>query len=230
MRVHHRRPGGSCVRWPLAAVLLLSAASSALAVDFVPLLPDPAAFKARREKFMTLIGPKAITVLRTAPTRSMSNDVHYPYRQDSDFYYMTGITEDDVIAVLRPDAPDGKKYILFLRPRDPRQEAYAGPRVGPDEAVAAYGADAAFPLKDFDSKMAEFDRTTRRASGYLVGMDKLYLSDGRDESWAAEFDKNYRQLRSRDEGPASIVDARGVIHEMRLVKDAEDLRFLRRAA
>jgi len=160
----------------------------------------------------------------------MTNDVSYPYRQDNDFYYLTGIAEDDVTAVLRPNAPDGKRYILFLRPRDLRREPWVGVRVGPDEAVAAYGSDEAFPQKDFESKLAEFDRNTYKTSGYLVGMDKLYLSDGRDETWAAQFDKNYQQMRSRDEGPSTIVDARGLIHEMRLVKDAEELRFLRRAA
>ena len=213
----------------LAAALLLGAAA-ARAVDYPPLTPDPAAFKARRDKFMAALPPKSVAILRSAPMRTMSNDVEYPYRQDSDFYYLTGITEDDVTAVLRPDAPDGKKYVLFLRPRDLRREAWAGVRVGPDEAVAAYGADAGFALKDFDAKMADFDRTTYKTSGYLIGMDKLYLSDGHDEKWAAEFEKTFQELRGHDEGPAAIVDARGIIHEMRLIKDAEDLRFLRRAA
>ncbi len=213
----------------LAAMLFLCA-GTALALDHAPLSPDPAAFAARRQKLMAMLPPKSIAILRSAPERLMSNDVQYPYRQDSDFYYLTGITEDDVTAVLRPDAADGKKYVLFLRPRDLRREAWAGARVGPDEAVAAYGADAGFPLKDFESRMAEFDRNTYKSSGYLIGPEKLYLSDGRDTAWAAAFDKEYQQLRSHDEGPAAIVDARGLIHEMRLVKDAEDLRFLRRAA
>ncbi|HYX22000.1 MAG TPA: aminopeptidase P N-terminal domain-containing protein, partial [Thermoanaerobaculia bacterium] len=180
--------------------------------------------------FMAMLPPKSIAILRSAPTRVMTNDVNYPYRQDNDFYYLTGITEDDVTAVLRPDAPDGKKYVLFLRPRDLRREAWAGVRVGPDEAAAAYGADAAFALKDFETKMAEFDRNTYKMSGYLIGPEKLYLSDGHDTAWTTEFDKNYQQMRSHDEGPAAVVDARGLIHEMRLIKDAEDLRFLRRAA
>ncbi len=216
-------------KWLLAAALLLCAAPL-VALDYPPLTPDPAAFKARREKFMALLPPKSIAILRSAPMRKMTNDVEYIYRQDSDFYYLTNIAEDDVTAVLRPDAPDGKRYVLFLRPRDLRREVWAGVRVGPDEAVAAYGADAAFPLKDFEQKLAEFDRNTYKTSGYLVGMEKLYLSDGHDEEWAAKFQKDYRDMRSGDQGPAAIVDARGMIHEMRLVKDAEDLRFLRRAA
>jgi Xaa-Pro aminopeptidase len=206
------------------------AASAALALDYPPLSPDPAAFAARRQKLLSVLPPKSVVILRSAPMRVMTNDVDYPYRQDNDFYYLTGIGEDDVTAVLRPDAADGKKYVLFLHPRDPRREAFTGPKVGPDEAVQAYGADAAFPMKDFETKMADFDRTTYKTSGYLIGPEKLYLSDGHDTAWMAEFDKHYQQMRAHDEGPAAIVDVRGLIHEMRLIKDAEDLRFLRRAA
>ncbi len=216
-------------KWPLLVALLLSAVP-ALAADYPPLSPDPAAFKARRERFMAQLPPKSVAILRSAPMRTMTNDVEYVYRQDSDFYYLTGIDEDDVTAVLRPDAPDGKRYILFLRPRDLRREAWAGVRVGPDEAPAAYGADAAFALKDFDDKLSEFDRATYKRSGYLLGAEKLYVSDGHDDAWAATFQKFYQGLRDRDAGPATIVDARGIIHEMRVIKDEEELKFLRRAA
>jgi Xaa-Pro aminopeptidase len=216
-------------KWLFAAALLLSA-SPLFALDYPPLTPDPAAFKARREKFMAQLPPKSVAILRSAPMRTMTNDVEYVYRQDSDFYYLTGIAADDATVVLRPDAPDGKRYVAFVRPRDPRREAWAGVRVGPDEAPAAYGADAAFALKDLDEKLSDFDKTTYKLSGYLVGVERLYLSDGHDEGWATKFQSFYKGLRERDAGPSAIVDARGMIHEMRLVKDAEELKFLRRAA
>jgi Xaa-Pro aminopeptidase len=214
----------------LLALLALGAPSPGRAVDFPPLVPDPAAFRARREKFLAQMPPKSIAVLRTAPQRTMSRDVEYIYRPDSDFYYLTGIVQNDVTAVFRPLAADGKRYILFLAPRDLRREAWAGVRVGPDEAAAAYGADAAFPLSDFRTKLAEFDRNRYRSSGYLLGMERLYLSDGGDEEWGAKFRADFDPLRADGEGPSMLVDARSVIHEMRLIKDAEDLRFLRRAA
>jgi len=213
----------------LAAALVLCAAP-ALALDPSPPASDPSVFQARREKFMAGLPPKSIAVLRSAPMRSMTNDVEYLYRQDSDFYYLTGILEDDVTAVLRPDAPDGKRYVLFVRPRDARGEAWHGARVGPDEATAAYGAQAAFPARDLNAKLWELDSTGRKVTGYMAGMETLYLSDGSDEAWADRFRKDYAQKRQDDEGPATIVDARAAIHEMRLVKDAEELRLLRRAA
>jgi Xaa-Pro aminopeptidase len=213
-----------------ALLVFLLGSAAALAVDLPPLTPDPAAFKARRERFMAQLPPKSVAILRSAPLRTMSRDIEYLYRPNSSFYYLTGIDEDDVTAVFRPDAPDGSKYLLFLRPRDVRREAWVGVRVGPAEAVAAYGADAAFPLKDFNDKLSGFDPNTYKATGYLAGVERLYLSDGGDEAWAARFRDDFDPLKSRRQGPSTLVDAGAVIDEMRLIKDEEDLRFLRRAA
>jgi Xaa-Pro aminopeptidase len=193
------------------------------------LTPDPAAFKARRARFMAQLPPKSIAILRSAPMRTMTHDVEYLYRQDNDFYYLTGILQDDVTVVLRPDAPDGKKYIVFLKPRDPRREDFVGARVGPDEAVAAYGADAAFPQAELENKLALADTNTYSRSGYLNGMEHLYVTDGHDEAWASQFQKFYETIRARDQGP-TMTDARSILHDMRLIKDEEELRFMRRAA
>ncbi|HEY4230046.1 MAG TPA: aminopeptidase P N-terminal domain-containing protein, partial [Thermoanaerobaculia bacterium] len=89
----------------MTAVLVLSAAPS-LALDYPVLTPDPAAYAARREKFLAQLPPNSIAVLRSGPERTLSNDTEYTYRQDSDFYYLTGIDENDVTAVFRPNAPD----------------------------------------------------------------------------------------------------------------------------
>jgi Xaa-Pro aminopeptidase len=214
----------------MAAALVLSASPS-LALDYPVLSPDPAAFAARREKFMAQLPPNSIAVLRSGPQRTMSNDTGYVYRQDSDFYYLTGIDEKDVTAVFRPNAADHQRYVLFMPPRDVRREAWVGVRVGPDEAVKAYGADAAFPSADFNGKMRVERGFGEPVGGYLTGIDKLYLSDGGDTEWLAKFRADYDPLSSeRRAGPGTVVDARAIIHEMRVIKDAEDLRFIRRAA
>ena len=218
------------LRTRLLALALFLAAGSLTALDYPPLTPNPAAYKARREKFMAQLPPKSIAILRSAPMRTMSQDVEYLYRQNSDFYYLTGIDQENVTIVLRPDAADGKKYIAFVPPRDPRRESWEGIRVGPNEAVAAWGVDAVYDLKDFDSKMAEFDRNTYRSSGYLADAEALYLLDGDDAEWLAKFRESFDPLGSRRSGPATLVDARAILHQMRLIKDEEDIRYLRRAA
>lgn len=213
----------------VAALFML--AGVALGLDYQPLTPDPAAFKARREKFMAMLPPDSIAILRSAPMRNMTNDVEYTYRPNSDFYYLTGIEEDDVTAVFLPNAADGKKYVLFLRPRDLRREAWAGVRVGPDEAPAAYGADAAYPLEQFDDKLFTFDRNTYKPGGYLAGVKTLVVLSGDDDEWWSKERERLDPLHmERGFGPGMLTDARKMIHEMRLIKDAEDLRMMRRAA
>jgi Xaa-Pro aminopeptidase len=217
-------------KWALIATLLLGAAPL-LALDYPVLTPDPAAFAARREKFMAKLPPNAIAVLRSGPRRTLSNDTGYIYRQDSDFYYLTGIDENDVTAVFRPNAPDKLRYVLFMPARDRAREAWVGARVGPDEAVKVYGADAAFLATDFNGKMRIEREYGQPVGGYLNGVEALYLSDGSDTEWLAKFREDFDPLKpGRRGGPATVIDARSLIHEMRVIKDAEDLRFIRRAA
>jgi Xaa-Pro aminopeptidase len=210
-----------------AAALL---AAAALALDFPLLTPNKDAFKARRERFLTRLAPGSVAILHSAPTRLMSNDTDYVYRQDSSFYYLTGIEEPDTTAVFRPGAPDGKGYVLFVRPHDPRREAYEGPRPGPDGALAAYGADAAFASAELSNRLSSVDPATRTLTGYLGGAERVYLLDGGDAEWAERFRTAWERLRARDMGPATMIDAREIVNEMRVVKDAEEIRFLRRAA
>jgi Xaa-Pro aminopeptidase len=124
-------------------------------------------FRNHREKFLAKLSPDSIAVLRSAPTRTFSNDTEYPYRAQSDFYYLTGYEEPDAIALLRPSAPDGKRYILFVRGRDSRREAFDGARASLEETVTRYGADAAFPVDEFFKSLFAFDPATPglRSSG-----------------------------------------------------------------
>ena len=214
--------------WPALVAILVAAVGGAL--DYPVLTPDPQAFKARRERFMASLPPGSVAILHSAPSRLMSHDTDYVFRQDSTLYYVTGIGEPDTTAVFLPGAADGKRYLLFVRPRDPRREAYEGPRPGPEGAAAAYGADAAFASGALWSRLQSYDSSTRRDSGYLAGVQSVYLSDGGDTEWAERFRSSWGQTRARDAGPATLVDARELVNEMRVVKDAEEIRFLKRAA
>jgi len=216
------------VRGELALLLLLAA--PAVALDFPPLPAPPSMFRAHREKFLSRLPPRSIAILRSAPARIYSNDTQYVYRQDSDFHYLTGLDEPDATAVFRPNAPDGKRYILFVRGHDLRREAYEGTRPGPEGAVSEYGADAAFSSVEFPNALAHYDAATRSYAGYLDGVETIYLADGGDAAWVEKLRDLLATMRSRDLGPTVTVDARELLHEMRLVKDADEIALLRRAA
>ncbi|HLY53439.1 MAG TPA: aminopeptidase P N-terminal domain-containing protein, partial [Steroidobacteraceae bacterium] len=106
-------------------------------------------FARRRRQLMRLMGRDSIAVLPAAPIRHRNNDVEYPYRQDSDFHYLTGFGEPEAVAVLVPGRAQAE-YILFVRERDPAREIWDGRRAGPAGAARDHGADDAFPVSDID--------------------------------------------------------------------------------
>ncbi|HEV7714803.1 MAG TPA: aminopeptidase P N-terminal domain-containing protein, partial [Steroidobacteraceae bacterium] len=106
-------------------------------------------FARRRRQLMKLMGRDAIAVIPAAPVRIRNNDVEYPYRQDSDFFYLTGFNEPESVAVLMPGREQGE-YLLFVRDRDPTRETWDGKRAGPAGARRSFGADDAFPITDMD--------------------------------------------------------------------------------
>ena len=106
-------------------------------------------FARRRRQLMRIIGREAVAILPAAPVRYRNGSVEYAYRQDSRFYYVTGFTEPEAVAVLVPGRPRGE-YLLFVRERDALREAWDGGRAGPEGAVERFGADDSFPIADID--------------------------------------------------------------------------------
>ena len=93
----------------------------------------PSVFARRRRTLMERMGPGSVAVLPAAPSAPRNRDIHYPYRQDSDFYYLTGFPEPEAIAVLAPGGE--QEFLLFCRERDPQMEIWHGRRAGPRGAV-----------------------------------------------------------------------------------------------
>src|SRR5258707_1970788 len=110
-------------------------------------------FKERRARFMAEIGASA-AILPSAPVAVRSNDVEYVYRQDNDFYYLTGFAEPESVAVFAPGNKDGE-YILFVRPRDRERETWTGRRAGVEGAMAEFGADRAYNIDQLDRVLPE---------------------------------------------------------------------------
>ena len=212
------------------AAPLLAAAGGLRAADLPPLSAPASMFRNHRDRLMAALPRNSIAIVHSAPERVFSNDTNYAYRQSSDFHYLTGLDEPDSTAVLRPAAPDAKRYVLFVRAHDPRREAYEGARPGPEGAVSRYAADAAFASSELENALARYEPATREFVGYLAGIDAVYVSDGGDAAWASKFRDALSRMRAREAGPASVVDAGEILHELRVVKDADEIALLRRAS
>jgi Xaa-Pro aminopeptidase len=180
-----------------------------------------AEYQQRRQQLMEKIG-SGVGVFRSAPAAVMHNDVEYNFRQDSDFFYLTGFDEPEAIAVLTPNHPE-HKFVLFVRPKDPDQETWSGRRVGVEDAKAIYGADAAFPIAELDEKLPD----------YLEKSDRIYYRLGRDKGFNDTLLSHWQKLMAtypkRGTGPIALADPAPILHPMRLVKSEAELALMRQA-
>jgi Xaa-Pro aminopeptidase len=174
------------------------------------------------EEFMRRMAPKSVAIIPGAHDTRRSNDTHYRFRQDSDFFYLTGFEEPDSLAVIKPDAD--KKYTLFVRARDPEREIWDGRRAGVEGAKSEFGAEESFPIAEFESKLAEF----------LDGADVLYYRLGVDRDLDDTIVKEISRMRSLNRKPIhppeTIVDPATIVHEMRVVKTPEEIEIMQAAA
>ena len=103
-------------------------------------------------EFMRRMEPDSVAIIPSARERVRSNDTEYRYRQDSDFFYLTGFNEPEAVAVIAP-AREGQRFTLFVRPRDPERETWSGVRAGVEGACGRFGADAAYPIEELDERL-----------------------------------------------------------------------------
>ncbi len=182
----------------------------------------PTEYQQRRRSLMNQIGEDSVLIVPAARELIRSRDTHFPFRQDSDFQYLTGFPEPDALAVLAPGRPQGE-YILFCRDKDRAREIWDGFRCGPAGAIEQFAADDAFPIDDLDDILP----------GLIEGRARVFFGIGKQ----ADFDQkltqwlNHIRAQSRTGAspPGEIVDPGHLLSEMRLVKTAEEIKLMRRA-
>jgi Xaa-Pro aminopeptidase len=181
--------------------------SSFKSSSFKSMLPRKE-FAARRTRLMAMMEPNSIAIIPSAYEIIRNSDTHFPFRQDSDFYYLTGLNEPDAVAVLIP----GREH-----------ELWDGYRAGPEGVCEDYGADDAFPVDDLDEILP----------GLLEGRERVYYAMGRD----SEFDRHVMEwvntirnkVRSGAIPPGEFLDLNHFLHELRLFKSAQEIQLMQRA-
>jgi Xaa-Pro aminopeptidase len=182
---------------------------------------DAAAFEARRKRFAEEIGDGlAIIVGGRESVRNF--DVHHPFRQDSDFYFLTGFPEPDAVAVLNPSHP-AERYVLFVRPKDRDREIWDGYRAGVEGAVESYGADTAYPISELPAKLREFAIDRPRVF-YTLGNSRY------DPTIVALLQTaGDQRIRSGRTVPSIVENPAPILHEMRLIKSGPEQEWLAEA-
>jgi Xaa-Pro aminopeptidase len=180
-------------------------------------------FKKRRKHLMQCIGIGNIALISSAGVRVRNRDVDYPFRQDSDFYYLTGFNEPDALAVFIPGRSQGE-YILFCREFDEKKALWEGAHAGLEGAIKHYAADDSFPIDDIDDSV----------SGMLENKTKVFYPMGRDTDLDHSLQEWIRHIRSQSRSgvmaPAELASIEPIVHEMRLFKSAAELKLMRYAA
>jgi Xaa-Pro aminopeptidase len=170
-----------------------------------------------------MAGEDSIIILQAAAASLRNNDVYYPYRQDSDFLYLTGFREHDALLLMIPEKKGGK-CILFCRDRDPEREMWDGRMVGLDAAVSEYGMDEAYDIKQLEVRLRDYLHDRERIY-HDLGRDPLF--DQRLIGWLNEF---RGETRKTFHAPEEIHALDHMLHDMRVYKSREELSAMRRSA
>lgn len=183
---------------------------------------DGAAFEARRKRFTEEIGDGLAVIVGGRETLR-NFDSYHPFRQDSDFYFLTGFPEPDAAAVFNP-AHSEEQYVLFVRPKDREREIWDGYRAGVEGAVGTYGADRAYPIDELAGKLREWS----------IGHSRIYYTLG-----TSRYDDTIvsllqavgdQRVRSGATVPVAIENPAPILHEMRLLKSGPEREWLTEAA
>ena len=180
-------------------------------------------FARRRRHFMRMMEPDSIAILPSGMPSTRNRDVEYPFRQDSDFLYMTGFHEPEAVMVLVPGRKSGQ-YLMFCRERDEVMETWHGRRAGLEGVMEKYGADDAFPISDIDDILP----------GLLEDRERVYYTMGCDPEFDNKLMGWVNQIRSHSRSgthpPHEFITLEYLVHDMRLFKSAAEIKAMKKAA
>ncbi len=172
---------------------------------------------------MDMIGSDSIAILPTASVYIRNRDVEFPFRPDSDFFYLTAYPEPEAVAVLIPDRADGE-FILFCRESDEEMETWHGRRAGLEGALKTYGADDAFPIEDMDDILP----------GLIEGHERIFYNMGHDQNFDHRALGWVNQIRGKARtgvvAPDEFISLNHFLHDMRLYKSRDEIKLMRQAA
>ena len=176
----------------------------------------------RRKELMQQMEPNSIALLCAAPQSTRSNDTEYLYRQNSDFYYLTGFVEHDALLALIPGREQGE-VVLFCQEKDKTRELWTGILMGPEQAIKQLQIDDAFPIGDIDDILP----------GLIEGRDRVYYSMGKDQRFdqrVMDWVKVIRgKVRQGAHPPGEFLVLDHLLNEMRLIKSPLEIKLMEKA-
>jgi Xaa-Pro aminopeptidase len=185
--------------------------------------------KDRRSSLLDSLKPNSIVIVPSAQEVTRSNDTEYPFRQNSDLYYLTGFDEPDCFLILSNKKVIGSPLALnheslFLRPKDDFAEVWHGRRLGEDEAPKQLLLDAAYSVDEIEEVLPEL----------IDGHEYLYYSLGdninADDIVQGAMATCKHAPKQSKQAPSSIIDVSYLLHEMRLIKSPYEIMLMQKSA
>jgi len=180
-------------------------------------------FARRRQQFLRMVGEGNIAVIASASIMQRNSDVEFHFRQNSDFFYLSGFDEPESVIVFVPGREQGE-YVLFCREYDEKTALWVGASAGLEGAVRDYAVDDAFPIDDIDDILP----------GLLENKNRLYFPMGAQPDFDQELMDWSQQVRGRSRAgvsaPAEFISSDHILHEMRLIKSAQEIKWMKKAA
>lgn len=184
---------------------------------------SPSEYAQRRQQLMQRMTPNSIAILPAAAISPRNSSVEYPYRQHSDFFYLSGFAEPEAMLVLIPEREQGE-FILFCRERSPERELWEGLRAGQEGAKNDYQADDAFPISALDNILPDL----------IEGRERVYYSIGNNVAFDQHMMTWLHSIRSKArmgaQAPKEFVMLDHLLHEARLYKSPAEIATMQQAA
>ena len=179
-------------------------------------------YATRRQRLARSLPQGAIAIVSAASEVGRNGDTHYRFRQDSDFYYLTGLNEPDAVLVI--NAGKEADSILFNRPHNLFEEQWNGKRLGQEDAPQVLGVKEAFPIEVFATKLPEL----------LANRTTVYFVPGRYPAYEKQIWQAIKtvkgQIRKGIAAPHTVCDLEPLVNEMRLIKDNAEINAMQKAA
>ena len=178
-------------------------------------------YKKRRERFFSRM-EDGVAILKTAKVCRKTRDIDFPFRQDSDFFYLTGFDEPNAFAVFEKKGVN-TKFVLFVTPSEPEEEVWTGKKCGVQEAIKDFGADEAYPSSEFLDRLKDF----------LTNANALYMKFGNDHDFERAIFEQVAKLREQERkgifAPKKFFDITDVLSDLRVIKEQEEIETMKRA-
>jgi len=168
-------------------------------------------YKKRRDKLCSSLSKHSLGVIFSASYKKRSNDTEYPFRQDSNFYYLSGFLEDNSCLVFLKRKKK-VKTVLFVAKKDKTQELWNGKKLGADEAKKRFLVDEVYEYGEFNTKLKE----------YVKDKKALYYDFNLDYS-------KVKVLKRYSKEVQSFENISAFIRKMRLIKSGSEIKLIKKA-